>query len=120
MVGRLHNTVIDCPDPKALATFYAGLLGLPVVTDDDDWVALAGPGGGAGLAFQQATNLREPRWSDPERPQQMHLDVMIDGDIEGAEKRVLAMGATPLGGSEEDGFRVYADPSGHPFCLCWN
>ncbi|WP_456789624.1 VOC family protein [Cellulomonas sp. P5_C5] len=34
------------------------------------------------------------------------------------------LGARPLTGTPEDGghtddpFRVYADPSGHPFCLC--
>ena len=28
------------------------------------------------------------------------------------------MGATRLP-STEPGFRVYADPAGHPFCLAW-
>ena len=42
---------------------------------------------------------------------------MVD-DIDEAEPKALALGATPLP-SEEDGFRVYADPAGHPFCLCW-
>jgi len=58
-----------------------------------------------------------PRWPDPAFPQQFHLDVMVD-DIDEAEPKALALGATPLP-SEEDGFRVYADPAGHPFCLCW-
>jgi hypothetical protein len=31
---------------------------------------------------------------------------------------VLARGATRLP-SAEPGFRVYADPAGHPFCLEW-
>ena len=30
MIGRLHHLIIDCPDPLALATFYAGLLGQPI------------------------------------------------------------------------------------------
>ncbi len=29
---------------------------------------------------------------------------------------MLALGATRL--HPDDGFRVYADPAGHPFCLC--
>lgn len=37
-----------------------------------------------------------------------------------AHERVLALGARPL--DEEDrekkDFVVYADPAGHPFCLC--
>lgn len=29
MIGQLRTVVIDCPDPRALAGFYAELLGLP-------------------------------------------------------------------------------------------
>ena len=69
------------------------------------------------LAFQLAPDHQPPRWPDPAFPQQFHLDLMVD-DIDEAEPRALAIGATKLP-SEEDGFRVYADPAGHPFCLCW-
>jgi hypothetical protein len=27
MIGRLEKTVLDCPDPQALAAFYAEILG---------------------------------------------------------------------------------------------
>ncbi|MFC0098702.1 hypothetical protein ACFFKH_14370 [Micromonospora marina] len=30
----------------------------------------------------------------------------------------MALGARRLPG-EGEGFRVYAAPAGHPFCLCW-
>jgi hypothetical protein len=33
------------------------------------------------------------------------------------EPKVLALGAKRLPGGEAT-FRVYADPAGHPFCLC--
>ncbi|MFI5485455.1 VOC family protein [Micromonospora echinaurantiaca] len=121
MVGQLRSTVIDCPDPRALAAFYSELLGLPLIEEDcaDDWVVLGGRAGHQPrLAFQYAPNLRPPSWPDPERPQQFHLDVTVD-DIETAEKAVLALGARRLPG-EGEGWRVYADPAGHPFCLCWN
>jgi len=36
-----------------------------------------------------------------------------------AEAKILALGATRLPSTEE-GFRVYADPAGHPFCLGWS
>jgi len=49
-VGRFDTVVFDCPDPRVLAQFYAGLLGQEIADDG--------------------------------------------------------------------GFRVYADPAGHPFCLC--
>ncbi|GAB3971453.1 VOC family protein [Plantactinospora veratri] len=123
MIGQLRSVVIDCPDPRALAGFYSELLGLPVddrgADDDDGWVVLGGePGQHPRLAFQKAVNLREPRWPDPHRPQQFHLDVTVD-DIETAEAKALALGATRLPGSGQ-GWRVYADPAGHPFCLCWD
>ncbi|MFF5178950.1 VOC family protein [Micromonospora sp. NPDC000316] len=122
MIGQLRSVVIDCPDPRALAAFYAELLGLPLVegdTDDDEWVVLGGPPGHQPrLAFQRALNLRAPDWPDPERPQQFHVDVTVD-DVEAAEKAVLALGARRLPG-EGEGFRVYADPADHPFCLCWD
>ena len=28
MIGRLEKTVLDCPDPRALAAFYAEPLGV--------------------------------------------------------------------------------------------
>ncbi|MGC1215635.1 MAG: VOC family protein [Micromonospora sp.] len=122
MIGQLRSVVIDCPDPRALAGFYSELLGLPLIEDNsdgDEWVVLGGPPGHQPrVAFQKALNLRAPNWPDPERPQQFHLDVTVD-DIEAAERAALALGARRLPG-EGGGFRVYADPVGHPFCLCWD
>ncbi|MET7709248.1 VOC family protein [Micromonospora sp. NPDC005413] len=122
MIGQLRSVVIDCPDPRALAAFYSELLGVPLVEgdpDDDEWVVLGGPPGHQPrVAFQRALNLRPPAWPDPERPQQFHLDVTVD-DIETAESAALKLGARRLPG-EGEGFRVYADPAGHPFCLCWD
>jgi catechol 2,3-dioxygenase-like lactoylglutathione lyase family enzyme len=119
MIGKLRSVVIDCPEPRALAAFYAELLGLPVTYDEEDeWVVIGGGLGRPRVAFQQAPDLREPRWPDPERPQQFHLDVEVD-DIDAAEEQALALGARPLPGGGKD-FRVYADPAGHPFCLCFD
>ncbi|MEV0331074.1 VOC family protein [Micromonospora echinospora] len=118
MIGQLRSVVVDCPDPRALADFYAELLGLSIAEEEseDDWVVLGGPRGQyPRIAFQSAPDLRPPAWPDPERPQQFHLDVQVD-DVDVAEQRVLALGARRLPG-EGDDFRVYADPAGHPFCL---
>lgn len=117
LIGRLNSVVIDCPDPSALAGFYAEVLGLPVTRTDDDWVVI-GDEGGPRLAFQLAPDLRTPDWPDSERPQQFHLDVHVD-DIEAAEQQLLALGGRRLPGEGGD-FRVYADPVGHPFCLVWD
>jgi catechol-2,3-dioxygenase len=117
MIGNLYSVVLDCPDPDALATFYQELLGLPRTSTDDDWVTIGG-GDRPRVSFQKAPDLKPPRWPDPERPQQFHLDVEVD-DVEVAEKQALALGATRLPGGGDD-FRVYADPVGHPFCLVWH
>jgi catechol 2,3-dioxygenase-like lactoylglutathione lyase family enzyme len=111
-IGRLYNVVIDCPDPGALAAFYGELLGLALVTDRDDWKVVADDR--VRVAFQLASELREPRWPDPERPQQVHLDVAVD-DIDAAEAAAVALGAKRIGEGED--FRVFEDPAGHPFCL---
>ena len=110
MIGRLHHVVIDCPDPAALARFYSELLGLPVTYESDDWVVIAPSDTNSGLAFQLAPDHQPPQWPDRGRPQQFHLDVMVD-DIDTAEPLVLGLGAKRL--SEH----VFEDPAGHPFCI---
>jgi catechol 2,3-dioxygenase-like lactoylglutathione lyase family enzyme len=117
MIGRIHSTVLDCPDPIALARFYAEVTGLPVHVNDPDWASI-GHDGQWQLAFQQVEGYTPPQWPGQEVPQQFHLDIEID-DIEAAEPALLALGATKLPGGGKD-FRVYADPAGHPFCLVWN
>lgn len=115
MLGRLQSLVVDCPDPGSLATFYEQLLGLERVEDSDDWVTIAD--GPIRIAFQRVESFTAPRWPDPGAPQQMHLDVLVD-DLDVAERQVLELGATLLEGSDKPiGYRVYADPVGHPFCM---
>jgi catechol 2,3-dioxygenase-like lactoylglutathione lyase family enzyme len=115
VIGRLHHLVIDCPDPRGLAQFYARLLGQPVTFAEDDFVVVSRDNRTSGLAFQLAPDFVPPTWPDPAVPQQMHLDVMVD-DLDRAEAAVLALGARVL--SEPGaGSRVFADPAGHPFCL---
>ncbi|NUR90456.1 MAG: VOC family protein [Nonomuraea sp.] len=109
-IGRLHHVVLDCPDPAALGAFYARLLGLPVTHRDPDWVVVSRDTTTSGLAFQLAPDHRPPDWPDPERPQQAHLDVMVD-DLATARAAVVELGARHLAGD------VFADPAGHPFCL---
>ena len=93
MIGQLYSVVIDAPDPHALATFYAELLGLEIKGDPgDDWVWATG--GGHRLAFQEAPNLQPPDWPDPDRPQQFHLDVQV-ADVLEAEPKVLALAGEP-------------------------
>ncbi|ARF55632.1 VOC family protein [Streptomyces gilvosporeus] len=121
-VIELGVTVLDCPDPRALAAFYAEMLGWRVAEDEDDeeWVEVEGPRGRT-LAFQRvAEGYRPPSWPGQERPQQLHLDFDVrPADIDEAEAKVIRLGAKLV--QPDDGirdFRVYLDPAGHPFCLC--
>ncbi|MEN3360169.1 MAG: hypothetical protein V7637_4151 [Mycobacteriales bacterium] len=116
MIGRLEKTVFDCPDPGALAAFYAGILGMRVNEESADWVVIGREPGDRHLAFQRASTWIPPRWPDPGHPQQLHLDIRVD-DVDAAEQAVLALGARRLAAERETGFRVFADPVGHPFCL---
>ncbi|WP_182606273.1 VOC family protein [Streptomyces alkaliphilus] len=69
------------------------------------------------LAFQRVENHRPPRWADPARPQQFHLDPEV-ADLDRAQEEVLALGASLLDESDEQrSWRVFADPAGHRFCL---
>jgi catechol 2,3-dioxygenase-like lactoylglutathione lyase family enzyme len=111
MVGRLHHVILDCPDPAAMAGFYAELLGQPITYQSEDFAVVADSDTTSGLAFQRVPGHQPPTWPDPAVPQQVHLDVMVEDPAE-AGPRVLALGAVRL-----DGENVYADPAGHPFCL---
>lgn len=108
----LFAITFDTDDPGGLARFYAGLLGLEVTWEGDEGSMVSG--GGTALLFQPVAEYNRPAWPDPARPQQGHLDIRVDNGDAG-EALALRLGATRLGGGE--GFRVFADPSGHPFCL---
>ena len=118
-IARTPIVVVDCPDPGALAAFYAALLGWQHTADGDGSWAEAYDEGWPPLCFQRADGFRAPEWPGQEHPQQMHIDVTVD-DIDAAEPQALALGATlhATQPSTDGGFRVFVDPAGHPFCLC--
>lgn len=113
-------TALDCRDPKGLADFYAGVLGWSTDTpaSDADWVEISGDGGR--LAFQRSPGHVPPEWPGEEHGQQLHLDFEVPrAQLDAAEEQVIALGARLVQTSDEQqGWRVYLDPAGHPFCLC--
>ena len=115
---KLTATVLDAPDPRALAGFYQRLLGWPIGRDEPDWVTLRPPGGGAGLSFQTEAAYARPTW--PARPgdqlMMMHLDIEVE-DLEIAGAHAVAAGAVLAEYQPQEDVRVYLDPAGHPFCL---
>ncbi|WP_460652926.1 VOC family protein [Kribbella endophytica] len=115
---ELMRVVIDCPDPLVLADFWAGLLEMPErVEETADRIVIARSDGRLPMiALQRVEDYQAPRWPDPSYPSQLHLDVFSDDRVE-REQLALRLGASkvpPQGG----GCPVYADPAGHPFCLC--
>ncbi|MFB9659920.1 VOC family protein [Glycomyces mayteni] len=119
MKAHFECVVLDCPEPRALAEFYRSILGGDVDKPDQRWSLADGSATlhldtGFVLLFQPVEDYRPPQWPDSTRPQQMHLDFAVP-DLDEAQTEVLANGATLL--DDQEGWRVYADPAGHPFCL---
>ena len=111
---KLGSVALECPDARQLAAFYAEITGGRVTSADEDWATVRCPGGD--IDFQTAPGYQPPTWPDSSSSMQMHLDFLVD-DVDAAEARVLAAGATRFDVPPGDHFRVYADPAGHPFCL---
>jgi catechol 2,3-dioxygenase-like lactoylglutathione lyase family enzyme len=118
-VGRLSGVALECPDPAALAGFYGALTGWPVVFAGPDWCSIgAGPTAGFHLSFQRSPGHRPPTWPDPASSMQSHLHLRVD-DLDAAERLVLSLGGSKMDTQPSpDRARVFADPAGHPFCLC--
>jgi len=120
VIGTLQCVVLDCPDARELAVFYQALLGGTVNQPDPRWAVSADfctlhTGSGLVLAFQRVTDYRPPEWPDSARPQQFHLDLDV-ADLDQAQEQVLGLGATLLQ-VDTRGWRIFANPAGHPFCL---
>jgi catechol 2,3-dioxygenase-like lactoylglutathione lyase family enzyme len=134
IVPTLRGIVVDTTNARAAAEFYRQLLGftyrpgseVPADGADDpagrDWLVLHNPAGGPHLAFQQVESVPPSTWPGTERPQQLHLDLVLPdpGALAEQHTRALALGARVL----EDRFAdpdeplyVYADLDGHPFCM---
>jgi predicted enzyme related to lactoylglutathione lyase len=114
VTGRLELTAFDAPDIDALATFYATLAGWDVVAREPDWITIQSADGQQ-VAFQLAPDHLAPQWPGQQRPQQMHLDLQVDG-TEAAAQRAIALGAIRL--ADGANWITLADPAGHPFDLC--
>jgi predicted enzyme related to lactoylglutathione lyase len=111
--------VFDAADLNAESSFWANMLGGTVDAEDDWHMVMVG--GQPEVGVQLAPDHRRPDWPDG-MPQQIHLDLYVD-DVRAAHDEAVSLGAKPLKLADDTdaraGFQVYADPAGHPFCLCW-
>jgi predicted enzyme related to lactoylglutathione lyase len=112
--------VFDAADIDAESAFWAGVLG-GTVDAGDDWHTVSDGAGTPRVGVQLAPGHQQPEWPEGS-PQQMHLDLYVP-DLATAHDEVLALGGRVLQAADDpdavEGFQVYADPAGHPFCLCW-
>jgi hypothetical protein len=114
--------VFDAFDVDAESTFWAELLNGYVVKDENGkWHSVIDANGEWVLGVQFASNHVPPNWPEGEQ-QQVHLDFHVV-NFDQAHRQVMELGATLLKASDNpranQGFQVYASPSGHPFCLGW-
>jgi hypothetical protein len=134
-IPSLLHTVLDTTDARGLAEFYRQLLDLQYRPGDEppangspdpagqDWLVLTDSAGVRKLAFQRVDSLPQASWPDNyPHPQQLHLDMTVPSvaDLDAAHERTLKLGARLLYDRSDDPqepLRVYADPSGHPFCI---
>jgi hypothetical protein len=117
-----HQVVVfDAADLEEESSFWAGVLD-GTVDAEDAWhmVRLDGV---PRVGVQLAPNHVAPDWPYGTPEQQIHLDLWVE-DFPASHDRVMSPGAKVLKPAAEDAdspdnFQVYADPAGHPFCLCW-
>jgi catechol 2,3-dioxygenase-like lactoylglutathione lyase family enzyme len=117
-IGRFSLVALDCPDPQALARFYAAITGWELEEDDEpesEWVQLVSDTG-ATLAFQRVEDYRPPVWPGSDHPQQAHIDFDVV-DLDAGEAQLVEIGAHRAEVQPGTSFRVFLDPAGHPFCL---
>lgn len=126
------QVVIDTTDVRALAEFYRQMFGLTYragdeppaegVTDNADWLVLVDENGTRKLAFQQVEQLERSTWPSHDVPMQMHLDTSVSSrdELERQRRRAESLGAELVldrTDDEDEPLYVFADPSGHPFCI---
>jgi predicted enzyme related to lactoylglutathione lyase len=111
-IGALHEIVVDCSNPEALARFWQTMIGGEVVVESADWVVLDGDEEGFFFGFQKVPEAKKGK-------NRIHIDVEVD-DIESAIDQAEQLGARKIGDTidEDDGsFQVMADPAGNEFCF---
>jgi catechol 2,3-dioxygenase-like lactoylglutathione lyase family enzyme len=129
---QLLHTVLDTTRPRELAEFYRQLLGLSYrpgdeppadgTADNADWLVLVDSDGARKLAFQQVDQLPRSTWPTHDVPMQLHVDFTVtsNDELHRQRERAEAFGAHVLLDRTDDpdeALFVFADPSGHPFCI---
>ena len=115
-IARFPSFVLDCDDPGRLATFYGALLDWRP-TSDDGWGEVRNAAGDQCICFQRVDDYR-PRSGPARTSRSRCTSTSWSTTSMPAELAVLELGATRAEHQPGTTFRVFLDPSGHPFCLC--
>ena len=113
--------VFDAKDLDSESQFWAKLLG-GVVLKEDTWHSLIDESGQWTMGFQLNPSHVRPEWPDGNQQQQIHLDLHTDHPRKMHDEIVSNGGAllqSTKSFDEKEGFQVYSDPAGHPFCVGW-
>ena len=129
---QLLHTVLDTTRPRELAEFYRLLLGLRYRPGDEppshgepdeaDWLVLVDSDGVRKLAFQLVDRLPRTTWPQHDVPMQLHVDFTVStpAELQRQRGRAEALGARLVLDRTDDPdepLYVFADLSGHPFCI---
>ena len=106
----IKSVTFDCADAVRLATFWAAALGSDVDEDSTVTKAFVEPAGWGGpmLWFQQVPEGKTAK-------NRMHFDLRAPGTVADEVERLVALGATRVGGTDE--LVVMHDPEGNEFCV---
>jgi predicted enzyme related to lactoylglutathione lyase len=115
-----HQVVVfDAAELEPESRFWAEVLGGTVDAEPDRHMVMVD--GEPRVGVQLAPDHVPPDWPDGS-PQEIHLDLWVE-DFATAHNEVLHHGGRVLKRADDltavEGFQVYADPAGHPFCLRW-
>jgi predicted enzyme related to lactoylglutathione lyase len=109
----IKYVTFDCADPHRQAVFWAEATGYELVTDEDEFAALAAPDGHGvrGILF----------WKVPEpktAKSRIHVDLAAK-DPPAEIARLVALGATMVEARQGNGasWTVMLDPEGNEFCI---
>ena len=127
MALRWYTTVIDCRDPRSLATWWAEALDWQIVYETDDECVII-------PSWADAEQMQNTPWEQlgpglvfvtvPEAKtikNRLHLDfaphTSQDRDAEIARLENLGAKRIDVGQSPDVGWTVLADPEGNEFCV---
>jgi catechol 2,3-dioxygenase-like lactoylglutathione lyase family enzyme len=126
------SVTIGAPAPRALAAFYARMLGWTLTAEDParpgeppeaGWAQVRPPAGqdGPTLNFEYEAQFARPVWPSTANAQNatQHLDIAV-GELDETVAWAIEAGATLADFQPQADVRVLFDPAGHPFCLFLN